>query len=279
MLLIGSGASGIFGRFARDTDYIVTPETFKQIRRGQRSGYYVCYPLDAEHYVVKDTIIGEIDEYEIAYPGSTGEDLLRLLDVLLALKLSHRFKKSTHFLKTMEDIWKLREHGAKVPACLQDWLKRRQKETLAAHAHPKLNQNSKGFFGPEITYVYVHDTIHLAMAINGQPAYKRFQKDGAEVTVDRAKWDALDDFWKIRSVLEECYVLALERHQIPNDFKPNPLTSFKIALEKTCTTIASGWWREWAWEHYYDALEGFTPDYIQWFKAGVASGLVKKVDA
>lgn len=28
------------------------------------------------------------------------------------------------------------------------------------------------------------------------------------------------------------------------------------ALEKVCTSISSGWWREYAWEHY-DAVIGF----------------------
>ena len=54
--------------------------------------------------------------------------------------------------------------GLEVPESLRDWLVRRETETLA-HVHPKLNVSKDGFFNPqEITYVWVHDTIHLAVA-------------------------------------------------------------------------------------------------------------------
>ncbi len=109
---------------------------------------------------------------------------------------------------------------------------------------------------------------------NGVPAYKLFQADGAEVKVDRAKWNLRSDEDKLASVIEEAYVLALERHQIPNDFKPSPDESFKIALEKVCTSIASGWWREWAWEHYDDAIRNYDHGYVDRCRAGIADGTI-----
>ena len=73
-------------------------------------------------------------------------------------------------------------------------------------------------------------------------------------------------------------VLALERHQIPNDFRPHPKKSFDMALMKVCTSITSGWFREWAWENY-DQVQGlFNPAYVDWFKAGVEDGTVKLME-
>lgn len=71
---------------------------------------------------------------------------------------------------------------------------------------------------------------------------------------------------QLYGVLEEAYVLALERHQIPNNFKPDPKASFDIALEKICTSITSGWFREFAWENYYKVQELYSPNYVTKFK-------------
>lgn len=285
-LLVGSAAcESILGRRPKDEDWIATDDEVLGLTAGARS----VEPINGTKYIARMGN-GRMREIEVAWPGSTGEELLDLAyangltncgesatpGVCLALKLSHRFKASPHFRKTMRDIQMLRGAGVTVPPCLTDWLKRRERETLAYHQHPKLNQNSAGFFRPEeVPYVYVHDTIHLAMAAGEAPAYTYFQADGAEVKVDRTKWEALDEHIKLNSVLEESYVLALERHQIPNNFTPDPKRSFSIALEKVCTTIASGWWREWAWEHYDAALAAFDAGYVTRFHDALARGVVK----
>jgi hypothetical protein len=285
-LVIGSQAcpSVVTRKYHVDTDYIATPAMANVLVQP----YDHVYPLSGDKLVGKGN--GTVVEVEVAWPGSTGEELLALVyehglaqcgnaanaDVCLALKLSHRFKASPHFHKTRKDILALRKAGASVLPVLVDWLKRREKETLAYHQHPKLNQSSMGFFRPEeVPYQYVHDTIHLAMAHGTRPAYMEFQMDGAEVRVDRRKWDALPESVRLNSVLEEAYVLALERHQIPNHFTPDPRDSFLIALEKVCTTIASGWWREWAWEHWDEVVAQFNQGYVERLKQGIASGVVK----
>ncbi|WP_457832940.1 DUF7275 domain-containing protein, partial [Staphylococcus aureus] len=61
-----------------------------------------------------------------------------------------------------------------------------------------------------------------------------------------------------------------ERHQIPNNFNPDPTGSFMYALEKVCTSITSGWFREYAWENYHKIVAmhkklGKT-DYVKRFK-------------
>lgn len=177
----------------------------------------------------------------------------------------------------MKDIKLLRELGAQVPC--KDWLRTRTKETLAKH--PKLNQDKNSFFDtPGITYVYDHDTIHQAVAIGSQPAYRYYIGDEEEVWCSREKWEAVSDEIKLNGVLEEALVLALERSQVPFDFKPEAQWSFTFALSKVCTSITSGWFRAWAWEHHDQVLEAFNNlpwDYVQRFKEAVESGLVKEL--
>ena len=231
-------------------------------------------------------------EVEIAWPGSTGEELLGWVglhygdeisyapsEVCLALKLSHRFKKnSVHFEKTRRDILTMRKAGITVSPNLQPWLLKRTSETNK-NKLPRLNQRKDGFFDPsQIRYIYDHDSIHLAVARgeDGLPAYTKFHADGAEVKVDREKWEKLDDTIKLNAVIEESTVLALERHQIPTGLTTHdPSLSFRLALQKLCTHISSGWFREWAWEHYDDALAEFNKDYTNLFNDALRRGVVK----
>lgn len=60
---------------------------------------------------------------------------------------------------------------------------------------------------------------------------------------------------RLCGVYEETCVLALERSQIPYDFKPDARWSFEMALMKVCTSITSGWFREYAWENYDKVLD------------------------
>jgi hypothetical protein len=212
-------------------------------------------------------------------------------NVVLTLKLSHRYlKNNPHFRKTMDDILALRGLGYSVPPELQDWFKRREKATYY-YKHPSLERNKKQFFsGDGVEYKYEHDDIHAALATlpdpdwpfcmdedmqKTSPAYKYFQADGAEVKTDKKKFFDLPTHVKLLSVLEESYVLALERSQIPCNFEIAPRTSFLIALEKVCTSITSGWWREYAWEHYYQVLAMYNDDYVARFIKAEAEGRVR----
>jgi hypothetical protein len=236
-------------------------------------------------------------EYEIAYPGSTAEELLDLLgklpsfvsrnrvvdregcyyareEVIFTMKMTHRFKRSPHFEKTRTDIFALQAEGyTKVPLALEEWAKKREKESLKPS--PKLNQPKEGFFADHVRSVYDHDSIHEAMATWDEPVFRLFQKDGAEVMVDREKWDRLTDAKKVYSVVEETMVIALERHQIPNDFAPDPRESFRKALQHVCTSLSSGWWREYAWQNYDRVLELMPADYVARFRARLSEGVIK----
>lgn len=239
-------------------------------------------------------------EIILAWPGTTAERVLKLeakandrfwfqsidgqahwapvasLNTLYLLKMSHRFRKnSPHFKKCMEDIKVLRGLGAVIedPQLLKD----REKETYT-NTSPKLTVGKSTFFDPtQVEYRYDHDSIHLAMArgADGRPAYESFKGDLAEVMVDREKWLALDYDTQLNSVIEEACVLALERSQIPFRGKVDPRRSFEIALEKVCTSISSGWWREFAWENYDNAWARYNPHYVRQFDEALASGIVR----
>lgn len=298
MLIIGSHAA-IFnkihnGEEPRDTDVIGTFAELQSLIRELKKdalrethaagiGLQICAPLDASHWHIRDHN-GWNYEFEIAWPGSSGELLLKLegaeegreafasKEACLALKLSHRFKKdSPHFLKTMRDVQAYKAAGIVLTPELENlWLPQREAETYT-YNHPKLDVSKGEFFsGDGVRYVYDHDSIHETVAILEKPAYTFYMQDGAQVMTDKDKFFACDEKIRLYGVYEEACVLALERSQIPFDFKPDPRYSFELALMKVCTSITSGWFRWYAWENYDKVLDLYnqlgTMDYIERFK-------------
>jgi hypothetical protein len=342
MLIIGSHAA-IFnkihnGEEPRDTDVIGTfaelQSLIKELKKDALRethaagvGLQICAPIDASHWHIRDHN-GWNYEFEIAWPGSSGELLLKLegneegregfasKEACLALKLSHRFKKdSPHFLKTMRDVQAYKAAGIVLTPELENlWLPQREAETYT-YNHPKLNVDKGEFFsGDGVRYVYDHDTIHLAVALLSEPpaccvptaeeeamlacgdyqpeelwgsskpscpkcfnaksvarpAYTFYMQDGAQVMTDADKFFSCSTDIRLFGVYEEACVLALERSQIPFDFKPDPRYSFEMALMKVCTSITSGWFRWYAWENYDKVLDLYNQlgenDYIERFK-------------
>jgi len=237
---------------------------------------------------------GSMIEFEIAWPGSSAYDVFDIIegrykkiegvtmfipsmDWLFAFKASHKYKKNCpHFEKTMHDYHAMKMMGCKIPNL--KWFKKREKETYVKK-RPRLNTTKEDFFhDSELKYVYDHDTLHIAVAHLAKPAYEYYKADNEEVFCSKAKWDICNEQIKLYGVLEESYVLALERSQIPYRDTISPFESFKIALMKVCTSITSGWFREYAYENYYKILQMYSDEYVEKFKEGLKNGIVKKVE-
>ena len=206
------------------------------------------------------------------------------LDWLLFFKLSHRYKKdSPHFLKTMEDILLLEKLGAFI------WSKASHEQTaLLAEREkltytnklPNLNTTSKEFFNPEtVQYKYDHDSLHVAVALGSKPAYLSYKHPDKQVLCSEELFWKCSHATRIAGVYEESCVLALERSLVPGNFKTNPDKAFVMALEKVCTSITGGWFREFAYDHYYEVLSlyhtNFKGCYVQQFHKGLESGIIQ----
>jgi hypothetical protein len=198
---------------------------------------------------------------------------------LYFLKMSHRFKKdSPHFLKTMHDIQAMRNADVGMPVGSEALFKERERLTYN-YGHPKLNVKKDNFFkGDEVPYQYDHDSIHRVVAVDGPPAYTKYIQDGAQVMCSKEKFFAVDHRVRLLGGLEEALVLTAERSLIPNNFKPNPHQMFEFALQKVCTSITSGWFREWCWDHYYEIVRLYQKEvaltWVKKLRRGIDSGEV-----
>lgn len=286
MLIIGSRALihhfPNLGRVPNDWDFICTFEEFQKWSRANKAIIAHCVPLSGDKFHVRDKD-GMNYEFEIAWPGTSGALLLEVLDAegrevicpimwLYALKMSHRYlKDSPHFLKTMRDIQFLRNHITRKEerGVFSPWFKQREAETYV-YKHPKLDVSKGEFFtGDGVQYVYDHDSIHRAVKLMDWPAYTAYMKDGSEVMTSKDKFFSVPECVRLHGVYEESCVLALERSQIPYPETP-PRKSFEMALMKVCTSITSGWFREYAWENYDKVMALYEElgedDYVQSFK-------------
>lgn len=210
--------------------------------------------------------ICEIDgEVKFYYPS---------INVLYMLKMSHRYLKNTpYFLKTMEDIHQLRLLGGFIEEKYMTFYKDRMRETYY-YKHPNLNSTKKNFFKDEYLYKYDHDKIHEIVAQGDRPAYMNYKIENEEVLCSKELFFSVDEKIRLNGGVEEAMVLALERSQIPNDFKIQPKKSFDMALEKVCTSITSGWFREFCWENYYAIQSLYDENYVDKFKKALADGSI-----
>lgn len=307
MLLIGSKALWSFGeqylcpkvKRSFDTDIICTYDEF----------LYCKNKIISKENILSDNLYNKgksiitrtkdkgIFEFELAWPNSLGAELIQIVknnnlsqkigdfdvakpEVIFTLKKSHRYlKNSPHFMKTMLDYRHLRDKcGLNVPACLTDWFERREKETYS-YKHPKLDVSKKNFFKDDgVPYIYDHDTIHEAMKHLDKPAYEYYKTAGEDVRCSKDLFFACSEEIRLYGVLEEAYVLALERSQIPAPGVWSPKKSFKYALMKVCTSICSGWFRSYAYINYFNVLKLYDDHYVKRFWNAVESGIVRKIN-
>lgn len=301
----GSDAARVFGykvdRPSIDTDYICDKAAALAHLNLVKSEISDIKLDPSGNYIYAKTA-NMVLEFELAWSERSASSLIKILeenpalwsrvegdgiewrflhpDVLLALKLTHRYKKnSPHFLKTMRDIQMFRAGGATVPSVLKKWMKEREKETYN-YKHPKLMGVKKGdFFNDDgINYVYDHDSIHEAIAVMGTPAYTRFQPEGEEVGTSKKAFFECPKSVQLLAVLEEAYVLSLERSIIPfgtKDDSEKCKYAFDVALSKVCTSITSGWFREFAWENFDLVNQLYDQEYVHRFYRAVEAGHVK----
>lgn len=298
MIVIGSKALALHGievdRPKYDIDVVGEYDEIIEFAKTQGT-IKACYPVSKGNKLVVKTdkviIEGEItwiDSSAAALrdlimndPGTAYEKrpngyVIPSLNVLYMLKMSHRYlRNSPHFLKTMADIHLMRGTGASIDHRHAEFYKQRMKDTYD-YAHPKLDQSKDNFFKDDgIKYIYDHDSIHEVVKRMDRPAYTFFKPENSEVMCDKDMFFSAPFNIRLNAGLEESMVLALERSQIPFPGLWTPERSFDFALMKVCTSITSGWFREFCYENYDAIRERYDPNYVTEFWQAVKDGKVK----
>ena len=129
------------------------------------------------------------------------------------------------------------------------------------------------FNGDGVNYKFSHDSIHESVKMFDRPAYSYFQSENAEVMCDMNKFLNLPLEIQLAAGYEESCVLALERSIIP--FNTDYHKAFLMALEKVCTSISSGKFRNFCWEHYIQIRDMYNEETFTKFFADADAGKVE----
>lgn len=289
MLLIGSRAlNHHYPEHSKpiDWDYIATEE--EVIKWGNDK----CVELNRKMFTNMTLYTAKYNndnyEFEIAEDNNSAIDYLKIIphgiatpDILFSIKKSHIFFpinfekhiKEYHFLKSI-----IKEDS------LKDITKKRYDETFNRFnlKLPNLNKTVKEFVTESqniVKRIFDHDDIHKIVAYGETPSYFKIQPDTTKVWCSKKLWNNLTERDKIEMVLEEAYVIALERKIIPMLFQEGKhwlsIDAVKWALMRICTTLASGYFREYAVENFYTITNNIDLNFVDKFLEHVDKGVVK----
>jgi len=131
--------------------------------------------------------------------------------------------------------------------------------TVQEFKNLSLDKSNKEFFDDYVTKHFEHDSIHEFVAYGDRPLYKTLKRKRERALCERDLWDQLATCQKVECVLEECYVIGLERWMVPAVLESQPVMPTKLAvfqaLKKVCTTLSSGWFRDFAIDYFEVILE------------------------
>ena len=126
--------------------------------------------------------------------------------------------------------------------------------------HPSLKCSPKEFFDDYVTKKYDHDFVHELVAFEAVPMYTKLLSSTDSVWCDSDKWNSLTYSQKCMTVCEETMVIAIERFLVPNDWNYPPKLAYMKALDKVCTTLTSGWFRDFAIGNYPQIVDMYNAD-------------------
>lgn len=128
--------------------------------------------------------------------------------------------------------------------------------------NPSLKKSNEEFFDDAVSKVYDHDELHEIVAYGSSPLYTKLKYEGQEGSAwcEKDLWDDLDLSDKLKCVAEEVYVIATERFLVPTDWQEQQRIAYMSALKKVCTTLTSGWFRDFALDNYPEIVLHFNKE-------------------
>lgn len=174
-------------------------------------------------------------------------------------------KHITHYHKYIPEKYKCINLSVADNGFLQQRIEMTMKEF--PQGNPKLNQSVEDFFDDAVTKKYNHDYLHELVAFHSRPLYTRLQIDSNSAWCEKDLWEQLTYDEKLQCVAEETYVIAIERFLVPNNWDYSYKRAYLKSLDKVCTTLCSGWFRDFAIDNYPSIFALFNSDRIDAVKA------------
>lgn len=127
--------------------------------------------------------------------------------------------------------------------------------------NPSLKQSNDDFFDDFVGKEFEHDWLHELVAYYDRPLFERLKKpeNTESAWCEGDLWEEFSHEDKCRCVAEETHVIACERFMVPSGWKHYQKLAYFKALHKVCTTLTSGWFRDWAIDNYPEIVTLYDP--------------------
>ena len=244
-LLIGSRALAFwFGRDAvpirETTDYDVITYDILDLPNFERHDPDILFNHVFERYASSSSVIVNGIKLKLVHPIG-----------LAIIKRSHLWR-NLGFSKHIAHYHRVLKNYHNFDYGDSELLLRRIEATkiMFPQGNPCLKQSKQDFFDDYVTKKYDHDLIHELVAFENEPIYVKMLSSTDSVWCDVNKWNGLTFQQKCMAVCEETMVIAIERFLVPNDWNYPAKKAYFQALEKVCTTLTSGWFRDFAIDNY-----------------------------
>ncbi len=253
MLLIGSRALAFwypdFGKFIKeDTDWDIISDPV-EVPEGVRIEWHRPLDLNNEDIAgcnaTREEVDSPVGRLSVCHPLG-----------LKVIKRSHLWR-DWKWDKHIAQYYRTPLYTVKLWDLDKRFLEERTKLTKKAYpqGNPSLNQTNEDFFDDSVKKVYDHDWIHELVAYPDNPMYTRLKNDFSKAWCEKGLWDGLTEGERDTCVSEETHVIACERFCIPSGWTYNYNKAYYMALKKVCTTLTSGWFRDWAIDRFPQVWE------------------------
>lgn len=211
------------------------------------------------------------------------------LPYLMLMKKSHlnfpvHFEKNIldyHFLNEIIGSFELNENMKSFFCLRKNEADLRFKDK---HSTPSLNMTNDKFFGVSgkaVGRVYIHDDLHDIVKHFNVPVYDMLKSEDKKESAwcDKDLFKNLPYDYRVKCVQEESYVIALERYIIPKLGKYEDFFwCYKRALMRICTTLCSGFFREFAQENYVNILDSYSEEFYNKFIYAKENNIIKPME-
>jgi hypothetical protein len=232
----------------------------------------VNYEIELENQESSKWLLDHEDMFSESVTDKLGESYTAISPMYQLLTKKSHVYFPIHIEKTLNSYHNLKSlvgHFA-MNEDMQTYFNLRHGEAqarfTAKYKTRNLNVSNDTFFdNPKVKPLQVleHDTLHEIVKHQNKPIYEMMKYDDKKdlAWCEADLFNELSMTHKIQSVLEESYVISLERFIIPQK-ETDLKKSFLHALHKVCTTLCSGWFREFAIENYTKIVESYEPNYF-----------------
>ncbi len=253
------------------------------VREGQR---YV-YEIETEQQPSSAWLLDHAARFQAqTYCDPFGNEFVVPCQELLFLTKKSHINMNVHFDKNMADFHALKEgiNPEKIGNLSAFFdLRHMEAKERYRYRHPKLNVTNETFFDRSKTvvgYVFVHDDIHEAVKHFERPVYEMIKKNMGRAWCEKEMFFDLPLDTQIKCVQEEAYVIAIERFiALQKGPYEDLFMAYKDALRRICTTLCSGFFRDFAVNHYFELLRAYDASFFKRFQTALKEGAVRRIDS